>query len=133
MLNLISRTLKPSQSKSQQPQPQQTQQAQQQQSIPSPAPVKATGPATSLERDGGAVQKPTKDESGQIGGVGVVIQETKSNDMEIIQIVPGGPAHLSGVVRVGDIVESVDGLFVSGACSLMKGTVFSNNSWLVQA
>jgi C-terminal processing protease CtpA/Prc len=66
-----------------------------------------------------------KDEAGQIGGVGVVIQETKNKDMEIIQIVPGGPAHLSGVVRIGDIVESVDGLFVSGPSKFLP-TYFSS-------
>jgi hypothetical protein len=74
-------------------------------------------PASTVDGSG---QKSVKDEAGQIGGVGVVIQETKNKDMEIIQIVPGGPAHLSGVVRIGDIVESVDGLFVSGPSKFLQ-------------
>ncbi len=74
-------------------------------------------PVSSMERDGTSSSQAGPagpDAHGPIGGVGVVIQETKNKEMEIIQIVPGGPAHVSGIVRIGDMVESVDGLFVSG-------------------
>ena len=46
----------------------------------------------------------------------MVIQPNNEGQMVIVRLVPNGPADLSGKVRPGDLLVSVDGMQVQVSC-----------------
>eukprot|EP00960_Hanusia_phi_P041299 754934-Hanusia_phi.AAC.2 len=55
-------------------------------------------------------------ENQEMGGIGIVLQPSRSNssNMEIMHLFNGGPAQTSGLVAVGDIIKSIDGVAILG-------------------
>ena len=65
---------------------------------------------------GTATDTPCALSAAKQGGIGVVIQPNNEGQMVIVRLVPNGPADLSGKVRPGDLLVSVDGMQVQVSC-----------------
>ena len=61
-------------------------------------------------------ERPCARSAAKQGGIGVVIQPNNEGQMVIVRLVPNGPADLSGKVRPGDLLVSVDGMQVQVSC-----------------
>ena len=50
----------------------------------------------------------------QIVGIGAVLEPSPSGNLQVTQLVPGGPAQMQGGINVGDVLTLVDGVDVRG-------------------
>lgn len=50
----------------------------------------------------------------EFAGIGVGLTPNEDEDLEVSEVIPGGPAEACGQIDIGDVLIEVDGINVEG-------------------